>query len=210
MTNDLFNRIAHVLAIPTGAPGHVPGWCDLEKAINLASVIVALRPKIVLEIGVFGGRSLIPMAMACQALGEGRVIGIDPWSPKASVEGYSGDNAKWWGELDHEGLYQAFLTNLRELGLLPHVQVVRAKSDDVHPEMLDVLHIDGLHTEQAIRDAKRFGEAVRAGGFVAVDDTGWVNNGVAHVSMAVDELLKLGFVRLYNVGTGAMFQRVKV
>jgi len=210
MTPELFNRIAKILDVPPGQPSHVEGWCDLDKACDLAATVLAIRPKVIVEIGVFGGRSLIPMALACQHLNQGVVIGIDPWSAQASTDGYDEANAKWWGSLDHEAVYRRFMSHLRELGLQGYVVVERSKSDDVKFEIteIDFLHIDGQHTEQAIRDANRFASMVRVGGFVCVDDTGWTNHGVAHVSLAVVELLKLGFVRLYNVSTGSMFQRV--
>lgn len=209
MTPDLFNRIASALAVPPGRPDHIQGWCDIDKACDLASTVLALRPTVIVEIGVFGGRSLIPLALACQHLGRGVVIGIDPWSPAASTAGYDEQNAKWWGELNHEEIYQSFMGHVRRLNLQGHVVVERKPSDEVSLDKTpaDFLHLDGQHTEQAIRDVNRFAVNVRNGGFCCVDDTGWTNHGIAHVSMAVDALLKLGFVHLYNVGTGAMFQR---
>lgn len=202
MTPDLFNRIAAEL--PT-----LHGWCDLDKAIDLAATVVALRPQVVVEIGVFGGKSLIPMALACQAIGSGVVIGVDPWDPRASSEGYDGKNKEWWENLDHESIARSYLNAVQRLGLNQFVQTVRMRSDAfAPPDKIDFCHIDGSHSEQAIRDVQRYASNVRVGGFTAMDDTTWTNNGIPHVTMAVDALLKLGFVHVYNVGTGAMFQRV--
>ncbi len=192
----------------------IPGWCPLEKALDLAAVVIALRPKITVEIGVYGGKSLLPIALACEAINNGVVIGIDPWTPQASAEGYTGENANWWGQLDHEGIYRAFIAGVDRLGLKNRVAVERAKSDDAAvPPVIDLVHLDGQHTEQAIRDVKRFCSRVRIGGVVVMDDLEWVNDGKPHVAMAVTELLKLGYIELHRTkqsdGCWGFFQRVK-
>jgi hypothetical protein len=185
------------------------GWCELEKALDLVATVIALRPNVVVEIGVFGGRSLIPMALACKAIGKGRVIGIDPWSQQASAEGYTGENADWWKKLDHESVYQGFLGTLNRLNLQSIVEIKRSKSDDVAPpDVIDLLHVDGQHTEQALRDVNRFATNVRIGGFCFTDDDDWVDGG-GGPQQAVKRLMELGFVPLYKCGTGTAFQRTR-
>lgn len=194
--------------------GTIPGWCPLEKAYDLAALVLALKPKVTVETGVFGGKSLLPMALACRANGFGEVTGIDPWSPQASTEGYTGENFEWWGKLNHEEIYQRFIANLARLDLSNTVKVMRAKSDDVGPpQTIDLLHLDSQHTEMALREVKRFGSRVRIGGIVVMDDLAWVNSGIAHVAQAVELLLESGFIELYRTviptGNWGVFQRVK-
>lgn len=187
----------------------LPGWCELPKATDLVSTVIALRPNTVVEIGVFGGKSLIPMALACQALGSGKVIGIDPWSAAASAEGYEGANKEWWTtKVDHDAIYHRFCTALLNLGLTEkHVEIFRKKSDDVTPpEVIDLLHVDGQHTDQALRDVERFATKVRCGGFCFTDDDNWSGGGPA---AACKRLLEIGFVPLYKSGTGTAFQRAR-
>lgn len=212
MTHDhVINRI-----VDEFTENRIPGWCPLQKALDLAAVIIAFRPKKTVEIGVYGGKSLLPMALVCEAIDAGVVIGIDPWSPAASAEGYTGDNASWWGRLDHEGIYRSFTENVKRLGVHNRVAIERAKSDDAAvPVDIDLLHVDGQHTEQATRDVKRFGANVRIGGLVCMDDLGWQNDGVAHVSQAVDALLALGFIELHRTRTErgeewGFFQRISL
>lgn len=197
----LFRKIATVL--PT-----LDGWCELPKATDLASMVVAIRPNTVVEIGVFGGRSLIPCALALQAVGKGRIIGIDPWQAKISAGDYTGENADWWRTVDHEAIYQKFRSRVTELDLDSFVRVERKKSDDVEaPEVIDIFHLDGSHSaEQAVRDTKRFAPNVRVGGFVITDDDDWSDGGPAQ---AIKLLLKMGMVPLYKTGTGTVFQRVR-
>lgn len=175
----------------------IPGWCPESKAQELAKIVVARQPKLCAEVGVFGGKSLFPMALACRANGGGRVIGIDPWNPLASQEGYSGINAEWWGKLDHEGIYQSFLANLQLLGLGQWVEVRRMKSEEFKPtQPLDLLHLDGQHTEAAVREIRRFTPHVPLGGVVILDDLGWQNDGQFPIAEAVKLLLTLGFREL--------------
>lgn len=189
----------------------LPGWCEPEKAHALAAAVVTLRPKTCIEIGVFGGKSLIPIALALQHVGGGHVIGIDPWTNEAAVEGYDGANADWWKSVDLEAIYQKFQVDVQRLGLGERVVAIRAKSDDVVPAVrVDLLHVDGQHTEQAVRDVRRFGKGVRIGGLCFMDDIQWVNSsGGAGVARGVAALLELGFVELYQIGTGAVYQRVR-
>ncbi len=185
------------------------GWCDLDKAHALAAAVVTLRPAIIVEIGVFGGKSLIPMALALQQCGGGVAWAIDPWSNVAAAEGYDGVHAEWWGHVPIEDIYNGFVATLKKLDLERFVQIHRKKSDEVEPPAdIDLLHIDGQHTDQAIRDVTRFASKVRAGGLCVMDDIAWTNgtDGQGGVGQAVKELLRLGFRQLYPLGTGAVFQ----
>lgn len=191
----------------------ITGWCPPAKAIDLATLVYSLRPDVIVELGVWGGRSLIPMTLTCAALQRGHLIAIDPWNPIESQKGYTGQNEEWWGKQDHELVYQQFIRHLDRLGLSDRVTVIRSPSDDVDPPECDVLHVDGQHAAQAIRDVERFAPKVRVGGVVVLDDLTWHNDGVAHVAMAVERLKALGFIELYRNSNGSvewgMFQKVK-
>ena len=181
------------------------GWCSIEKANDLALAVIKSHASVSVEIGVWGGRSLIPMALAHQEQNQGIVWAIDPWSSLASVEGYDAANSDWWGKQDHEMIYQRFLASARAHGVEKFIKIVRQKSDAIEPPpVIDVLHVDGQHTEQAVRDVERFASRVRVGGFCFVDDIGWSGGGPA---AAVEKLLTMGFVKLFDRDTGAMFER---
>jgi hypothetical protein len=184
------------------------GWCTPEKGNDLALAVLKTRAQVVVEIGVFYGSSLLPMAMACDAQQQGVVWAIDPWEKAAASEGYDKVNADWWSSVDHESVYQTFLAHLKAQGVEKYVKVVRAKSNDVEPpENISVLHIDGLHTDQAVLDAERFATNVALNGFCFCDDITWSSGGPAR---AVEKLLAMGFTKLFERGTGAMFQRTSM
>lgn len=185
------------------------GWCTPEKAIALASMVVALRPDKILELGVFGGRSIIPMALACKAIGHGQVIGVDPWSKEVAIREYAGQpqHQKWWSELDIERIRLGFLYKLKELDLESVVTIIRDESRNVQPpNVLTLVHIDGSHSETACKDTERFAPRVTAGGLVVMDDTD--NSHGTGPANGVKWLLKYGFRKLYDLGSGAVFQRL--
>lgn len=185
------------------------GWCDLEKALKLAAITVALRPTLAVEVGVFGGRSLQPVAIAMKHLRHGKIIGIDPWNKQASAQDM-GDpaNIQWWTHLDHERVYNKCIDEIRISGIEQHVEIIRRKSDEVDPEqwVVDIYHCDGNHEETAYRDTVRYASRVRVGGICVCDDIGWSSGAPQR---GVDWLLANGFMQLYPLGTGAVFQRVK-
>ncbi len=196
---DLFLEIEH--ALPAGGD-----WCDLDKAHTLAAMIVALRPRVVLEIGVWMGGSLVPILMALKHAGSGKAIGIDPWAWTASVADEEDQaNAAWWRTVDHEAAYLAFRRRLEVHELEAICEVWRMRSDEAAPpRRIDLLHIDGNHNEQAVRDVERFAPHVPAGGILVMDDLHWHGG---HVGKAHGIAIAMGFEELYALGTGAVLQR---
>jgi predicted O-methyltransferase YrrM len=205
LKTDLFARIA-ALYPDDHKQSRLGGWCELDKALTLASLVVALRPKVSLEIGVWTGASAIPMAMAHHAIDFGALIAIDPWDPRVSIENEVAANVEWWGQQDHEAVYQKFLAELRGSRAQNYCTVQRRRSDDaMFPQVLDLIHIDGSHTMQAVKDVERYATRVRVGGVCVMDDIKWDGGGV---TAACARLKELNFVELYPLGTGAVFQRV--
>jgi len=197
--SNLNSRIAAL--IPT-----MGGWCTVQKAQELALAVLKSKAQVVVELGVFEGRSCLPVAMALKEQGSGVVWAVDPWSNDAAKEGYDGENEKWWGSIDLEAVHQKFLGHVEKAGVQDQVRVLRRKSDDViPPHEIDLVHLDGQHTDQTIKDVERYASKVRVGGFVFVDDIQWHGGGVGR---AVEKLLTMGFVKLFDRDTGAMFERV--
>jgi len=189
------------------------GWCSLEKATILASIVLSLRPKIVVELGVWMGGSALPMAIALRRLGAGQLLAVDAWSTEASIAGQDEPaHATWWGttmgDVGHQHAFETFLQRLRTHGIPPDRCVVRRQRTDVAevPAVIDVLHHDANHGPQAVDDVDRWASAVRVGGMLVIDDLDWVGG---HVVRARDRAIELGFVELYPLGTGCVMQRVR-
>jgi predicted O-methyltransferase YrrM len=77
------------------------GWCKPEKADILIDLVAELKPVLAVEIGVYGGASLIPIALAMRDYECGRVIGIDPWRTEDCLKNMTRpENRKWWSSLN--------------------------------------------------------------------------------------------------------------
>lgn len=196
---NLFQQIEEVVAT-------IPGWCSPQKAVALAASVVALRPSATCEIGVYGGRGTVALALAHKHNRFGRCIAIDPWSGEVAAEGYTPKHHEWWGSQPLEKIYQDFLRLIGGLDLGGHIEIIRAKSDDYEPsEPISVFHLDGQHTMQALKDTQRYAPHVPVGGLMFCDDTEWEGGGP---KAGVEWLLANGWKQIYTMDTGAMFQRV--
>lgn len=182
------------------------GWTTVTQACALATSIVALRPEVSVEIGVFGGKGLIPMGMAHRSVGCGLAIGIDPWSAQCSIEGQvHNTDVEWWGSVDHEKVYEICLDEIKKYKLQDWVKIIRAESDATDPpENIGVLRIDGNHGDPAYRDASRFCPNVVPGGIVFLDDVGWSGGSVAK---AKSWMINNGYRLLYPLEDGEVFQK---
>ncbi len=189
------------------------GWCSLEKATVLAAIIVGLRPKVIVELGVWMGGSAIPMAIALRQIGAGQLLAVDAWSAEASVSGQETEaHLKWWGETmgeaGHNRALETFLQRLKRHGIPPERCAVRRQRTDEAdvPPSIDLLHHDANHGPQVVDDIERWTPAIRVGGLLVLDDLDWAGG---HVQRARDRALELGFAELYSLGTGCVMQRVR-
>lgn len=162
------------------------GWCRVERALEMAELIVETKPVCVVEIGVFAGGSLVPQALALKENGFGRIYGIDPWSREAAIEQVFTDGkitsdaetvaAAWWAEVDLEKMHQLCLQGIWRYCLEEYAVVIRARSEHC-PELftaIDICYIDGSHSEEAsCRDVNLYGSKVKSGGFIWIDDANW-------------------------------------
>lgn len=180
------------------------GWAELPKAISLYNLVLAARPAVVVEIGVFGGRSAIPMIQACKANDHGIVHCVDPWSPDVSAAGQVTEvDKKWWASVNHEYIYQGFVDALRKHSLEKYCEIHRMKSSDFNPpNQIDIFHCDGNHGPDAVTDTIKFASLVPSGGYVILDDLGWSGG---HVKKSAEWLKENGFLELHPLGTGSLF-----
>ncbi|MCB1118522.1 MAG: class I SAM-dependent methyltransferase [Chlamydiia bacterium] len=148
------------------------GWCSEYKASVMIDYVTLMKPKKIVEIGVFGGSSLIPMAFALQNNGFGKIYGIDPWSVGASIEGMDPVNANWWSKVDHEKIYQGLLKKIEQYNLNKHIHLLRTTSEATPPiQNIDILHIDGNHSDTAsYHDVNKWIPLVRPGGLIIFND----------------------------------------
>ena len=127
----------------------------VEEFCVVAGVLLALRPRHVLEVGVYGGGSF---ALWC-ALSSGRRIGIDSGSIGGPI---------------HQRLpdFQARFGDVRLIQADSHDPATRQQVVDLlEGEPLDFRFIDGDHTLAGVRaDYEMYGSLVRPGGWIGLHD----------------------------------------
>jgi hypothetical protein len=184
----------------------LPGWCTVEKAKRMAAL--ASGCSLCVELGVFGGRGLVAMALALADQGFGRADGIDPFTPGAALEGTNDPaNSEWWGHLDYEAIAREAQTALYRLKLVSCARLVRLLSREAvefyDDGAVDVLHQDSNHSEEvSCAEVELWAPKIKPGGFWVFDDANWPST-----QRAQHILLQRGFVELEDYGGWKIYRR---
>lgn len=157
----------------------IHGWCTPEKATKFIELIINTKPDLCVEIGVFGGSSLIPQAMALKENKKGLIYGIDPWKNEAALEEMiHQDHKEWWKNLNLEDVYNHCKSHIKKQKLNDYCILLRDKSENVVNQFadnsIDILHIDGNHSEAlSYKDATLYLPKLKMGGYLVFDDIWW-------------------------------------
>lgn len=171
MTDELKAKIEELIP-------RIEGWCSVEKSLAMVADALAIDAKVYVELGVFAGRSLFPMALALGGNG-GMIYGIDPWKKEASLESSCGPvHDAWWEKLDYADIHEQCVKSLWRLNLESCIVLIRSQAHVCAPLFqtpIDLLHIDGNHSEEtSVRDVQIWLPKVRSGGTIWFDDTDWL------------------------------------
>jgi len=167
-------------------PG-LPGWCTPEKGKRMAEL--ARGAQLCVELGVFGGRGLVAMALTLADQGFGRADGIDPYTPSAALDGSNAEtNNTWWSQLDYEAIARTAQVALYRLGLMPYARLVRMTSREAVEfyidGTLDFLHLDANHSEEtSCEDVALWAPKMRPSGIWVFDDTDWESTKKAQLAL---------------------------
>src|SRR6266513_4039963 len=139
----------------------VGAWTDhLHFAYDL---VAAMKPRLLVELGVDRGESYFAF---CQAALENKTgtrgFGIDTWRGDEHAGGYDETTFAQVSEHNRDN-YESFST------------LLRSSFDDAltrfEKESIDVLHLDGLHTETAVRhDVDSWLPKILPGGILLLHD----------------------------------------
>lgn len=158
--------------IRTGEYEKIEGWCTPEKAIRMAALV---KPTdVCVELGVFGGRSLLPLCLASRNV----VHGIDAWEKSASNEGEnSPENDEWWSKIDYNKMYN-YTRDLMGKNNCFNCKLHKMTSEKAvtlfEDESIDVLHQDSNHSEKiSCIEIELYDKKIRKGGYWIFDDTNW-------------------------------------
>ncbi|WP_419898479.1 class I SAM-dependent methyltransferase [Roseomonas sp. USHLN139] len=163
-------------------PQDLQGWNSTHP--TLARLVQEVRPKTIIDVGVWKGASV---AFFCKALQKhalpGAVIAVDTFL--GSPEHWNrerADNIFASLRLRHgmPGLYWQFLSNMAHLGLQDQVVPLAQTSENAAVILqrlrvkAELIHIDAAHEyEPVLRDARRFWALLAPGGVLVGDDFPW-------------------------------------
>lgn len=170
---ELKQRIAKTL--PT-----IDGWCSVEKAMNFIDLVLDVKPEVCVEIGVFGGSSIYPVASALKFLGHGMVIGIDPWDRFECIKNFDPVEFKahyeWWSKINLDAIYISYLNMIKRYGLKDYCLTLKTTAEQAVSEIdsIDILYLDGNHSEASSeQDVQLYLPKVRQGGYIWLNDSLW-------------------------------------
>lgn len=173
MNKQLKKRITEVV-------NNVPGWCPQDKSELLASLVIETRSEVSLELGIYGGRSIIPMALGAKEIG-GLVIGVEPWANEPALEGEnSAENDKWWSEINLDEIKNAYYHAALHFDTNANTIVHQMTSKEAlpliqkHKGKIKVIHQDGNHSELVSSwEVENYLPLLEKGGYWVIDDTQW-------------------------------------
>jgi hypothetical protein len=182
----------------------IEGWCTREKALKMIEYIKP-NTQCCVELGVFGGKSLLPIALFCK----NRVIGIDAWDCQNTLEGQNDiENDKWWSKIDFDKMY-IYTQNLMKKYNCSNVELLRTTSEkavvDFSDDSIDFLHQDSNHSEEiSCKEVELYAKKVIIGGIWVFDDTNW-NTTLKAQSLLID----YGYIKIHHATTWAVYQRIQ-
>lgn len=152
------------------------GWMSPERAVEMAELVLVNKPKTILELGVFGGRSFISQALALKEIGEGVIYGVDAWNVDWTLEGENDQNKAWWKTINMHEIHRAAVEAIWKYGLEKQAILIRAPSQYCHDlfRKVNMVMLDGNHSEVAsCRDVELYLPKLVKDGILVMDDTDW-------------------------------------
>ena len=177
---------------------------DLVEKNNIKSYV---------ELGVYGGRSLLPVSLAMKAINTNPlIIGVDAWNLSNTKEGTADPTRDvhrddWWSRIDHTFMYKYTIQLMMKYNL-DNVKLYRISSLDFHDmvedKSLDMLHQDGNHSQEiSCKEVELYHNKVRKGGFWIFDDTDFNSTKAAQT-----KLESYGYSCIHDAGGWKCYQRI--
>lgn len=189
-------------------PPAVEGWCSHEKACVLFKLVEDYKPELCLEIGTFGGRACIAIAMGLKSMNRGIIFGIDPWVTSAAIEGTnSPEDDAWWSQVPWERIVREYYDRMQQFDLLPLTAHFRKHDLDCliyfNDESINLIHFDSNHSEEvAVRTVHSWWPKLAEGCVIVMDDIKWEGQ-----SKAVAILSEYGCETIKEYDTYAVYRK---
>ncbi len=151
-------------------------WCSEQKARLILEFVVAHRPEICVEVGVFTGSSALPMLAGLKYIKHGRAYLIDAWSNEEAIRGLPKEdpNIVWWASLNMPSIKDQFNKTMARWSLASYFQVLHMSSKQAISQLpqIDFLHLDGNFSEEgSLLDSQLYLSKVVSGGYILISNT---------------------------------------
>jgi methyltransferase family protein len=177
------NPLAAAIATAVSAvPVDYGGGSSIFKGTLMASFIVGEELRTAVEIGVHRGRSFVALGLAERAIG-GHAWGVDPYTDTAYPDPTLGGVAPegfddWLDRREFDAARDDALRAIAANGLEASCTMLRQTSADAAsrfaPASIDLLHVDGNHSEASVRDdLQHYLPLLRPGAILVLDDISW-------------------------------------
>lgn len=165
-------------------PGDFGGGSPVPKTFIMAYLVMDQKLKSFVEIGVYRGRSLFPVAYSIHRNG-GQSIGVDPYSLSDAKENDVTPELRdsinhFLEQLDFDDLYKNVLAYKESCGFGQSISLSRETSQQffqkakVRKTKFDIAHIDGNHDTEFVKlDFENCVDSLVDGGFIVFDDIDW-------------------------------------
>ena len=150
-------------------------WCSAPKIDLMMELIHQIKPEVCVEIGVFTGSSLLPVAATLKYLRKGHVYAIDAWSNQETVKHINNDdpNYVWWSNVDMQAAQKACQELVARWELHSFCSLMQVTSSAAAPQLpeIDFLHLDGnFSKEGSLADVELYLPKVKAGGYILLSN----------------------------------------
>lgn len=216
---DLDNTDIEVLALLENAENTSKdsyGWCSKEKREAIIALILNAKPRICVEVGVFGGSSFLPMALALSHLQAGKAYAIDSWSNTDCIKYMPDDdlNKSWWARINLSFIEESFTQKIQSRKLKKICTVYKQDSvkaaSNFKNNSIEFLHWDGNHSlKGAQKEFQAYVPKVKSGGYILVSDVMWLASNKNPIQEAVEELFKTcELIDFLEDGNVLLFQKM--
>jgi hypothetical protein len=155
-------------------------------------LVLKIEPDVCVEIGVFGGRSLYPVAATLKHLKKGVIVAIDAWDENECIRYFEpikdSHHIDWWTKININEIYKSYLNLISSRELENQIITIRNSSERAANILgeIDLLHLDGNHGEiPSGKDVALYLPKVRSGGYI------WINDSLSYnIQPSIDVLLE--------------------
>lgn len=163
---EAYQKVEHVLANPKTV-----GWCAPEKNKYLFDLVLEHKPKTVVEMGVYGGKSLCSFA-AASLVHPCKVYAIDAWERSVMSNVLTPPE---WDQTHLDAVFRDFQQVFQDAGLVGAITLMKLPSVPASvrfgPESIDIFHLDGSHAEEdCLADYFVWAPKIKPGGIFIIDD----------------------------------------